>query len=130
MYTASTYLAYVNSFIETMQAKQPQAQLVFLSCIQRNYFGEDSGNITGVANNLGETIKEYRDALVIGCEAHGVPVIDLYAESGICGQNYLPVESGYSTATVHTYTVDGLHPNKLGHKRIAAIVAEKLKAYI
>ncbi|MBO5919367.1 MAG: hypothetical protein J6Q34_02615 [Bacteroidales bacterium] len=129
IYNADTYMGYLNTIIEKLQFKFPTAQLVILSCLQRNYIGDDPDIIRGITNGNNETLEDYRDALILSCVHHGVPYIDLYAESGICASNYLPAETNI-TPSIARLTIDGLHPNDLGHKFIARIVAGKMIEYI
>lgn len=130
VYTADTYMSYVNCIIETLRAKQPQATIIFLTCLQRDYFGDDDANTRGLTNSNGESLEEYRNVIKTSCEAHAVPVIDLYANSGINAKNYLPESSGYSNPSIKWLTTDGLHPNDTGHKLIAMYVANSLKKFI
>ena len=52
------------------------------------------------------------------CEKYFVPVIDLFALSGM-DPSLSEVRS--------TYMPDGLHPNAAGHEKIAAIIISALK---
>lgn len=130
VYTADTYMSYVNCIIETLRAKQPQATIIFLTCLQRDYFGTDTSNVTGTTNSNGETLADYENVVLTSCKNHAVPVIDLYAQSGINAQNYLPLESGYSNASIKWLTTDGLHPNDDGHRLLGTFVANCLKNFI
>lgn len=130
VYTADTYMSYVNSIIETLRAKHHQATIIFLTCLQRDYFGDDDTNVHGITNSNGETLEDYRNVIMTSCKNHAVPVIDLYANSGINAKNYLPENSGYSHPSIKWLTTDGLHPNEAGYKIIATYVANSLKKFI
>lgn len=56
------------------------------------------------------TLKEYVDIIRTVAEWYSIPVLDLFASSGI--QPRVPVIR-------ETYCPDGLHPNDAGHERIA-----------
>lgn len=63
------------------------------------------------------TVTLARTALREIAELYCLPVIDVYAKSGI---NYLNID---------TYTYDGLHPNQAGITKIAECVAAEMLAY-
>lgn len=75
-------------------------------------------------NEIGITRKvlsDYVDAIRRKAEKYSIPVLDLYKESGmqpnIEAQNKL-------------YFADGLHPNDVGHDRIAALVVDYLQKLV
>lgn len=59
------------------------------------------------------TLKEYVDILRTVAEWYSLPVLDLFAESGI--QPRVPVIQ-------QTYCPDGLHPNDAGHEKMATML--------
>ena len=67
------------------------------------------------ANSASKTLKDYRDVIIEVCGYYGIPVLDLYAESGINPSLY----SGF--------TGDGLHLNDAGHERISHRIAKFLE---
>jgi lysophospholipase L1-like esterase len=64
-------------------------------------------------------VKAYVDAMKEVCEYYAIPVLDLFATSGI--QPQLPI-------IYERYTVDGLHPNAKGHRLMAERIAGFLKS--
>ncbi len=65
-------------------------------------------------------LKRYVEILREVAEYYSLPVIDLYAESGL--QPNIPVLR-------EKYMPDGLHPSDAGHERIADRIAAALRAY-
>lgn len=58
-------------------------------------------------------LKGYVDLIKLAAEKYSIPVLDLYSVSGICPENEI---------NKNVWTVDGLHPNDAGYKKIAGIV--------
>lgn len=73
----------------------------------------DSESVLGF-NEIGvrrdHTLEEYVDAVISISGYYGIPVLDLYRVSGM--QPAVPILK-------ELYMPDGLHPNDLGHQRIA-----------
>lgn len=70
-------------------------------------------------NTIGLTVKDYADTIKECCDELGVPYLDLYNMS----------MSPLCTAIRNKYFVDGIHPNDLGHYRLAVPIAEFVKKY-
>lgn len=68
-------------------------------------------------NMHGKTLKDYVDAIREVAEYYSVPVLDLWAESGLCPA----IESHRER-----FMPDGLHPSDVGHE----ILADKIISYI
>ena len=67
----------------------------------------------------GKPLKVYREILKEVCQYYAVPVLDLYAVSGI--QPRVPILR-------EKYMPDGLHPSDAGNRRIASRLIGFLKA--
>lgn len=61
-------------------------------------------------NSVGNTFKEYRDAMVGLCEKYSIPYYDAFSESGLNGWNIAHNEAFFTDG-------DGCHPNEEGYKR-------------
>ena len=75
------------------------------------------GSPPGTVHKRGGLLKEYVDAIREVAEFYSLPVLDLYATSGI--QPDVP-------EIMERYIPDGLHPNDEGH----VIIAAKLKTFL
>lgn len=96
--------------------KYPSQRIVFITPLQRDWQG--GGQVAGVgANGLGYTLIDYCDAIKAVCRDYAIPVLDLYAESGITITN------------ITTWSADRLHPNAAGHIRIGKQLAKFLEKY-
>ena len=113
----------LNVIIPGIQKAHPDAQLVWITPTHRYGFG--TSKILGtkftydyLPNGRGYSLGDYVDVIKEVCEKYSVPVIDLFALSGM-DPSLSEVRS--------TYMPDGLHPNAAGHEKIAAIIIDALK---
>ena len=88
--------------------KYPTAELVVMTPLHRGG-EEDPVNNWGVRNVT--NLRGYVQAIREVAEYYGLPVLDLYAVSGL---------NPITPIIRETYMPDGLHPNDLGHARIAS----------
>ena len=100
--------------------KYPESLIVVLTPLHRvgeqDECGENGRKPVPMAN-----LKVYSDIIKEVAEYYSIPVLDLYATSGI--QPNIPIIK-------EKYTADGLHPNDEVHKRIAERIAEFIKILI
>ena len=85
-----------------------------------NFLGGEKWNTssrhdTDAQNYCGHTLPEYSATIVKLCEKHGVDYLDLH-------ENF-PFDW-------RAHTVDGCHPNPVGHKLLADAIAKKLRELI
>lgn len=110
--TDDTFCGALNNLLGYLTRKYPKNKICFVlptfRCGEENPGGE-----CGKAN--GKPLSEYRKQIVRSCKKFGVDCLD------ICDVFPEPM-----TKAGDEYTVDGLHPNDLGHNRIA----EKLYKYL
>jgi lysophospholipase L1-like esterase len=66
-------------------------------------------------NVMGNTFKEYRDAMVGICEKYSIPYYDAFSESGLNGWN--ETQSNLYLTGSSDGSPDGIHPNEEGYKR-------------
>lgn len=105
----------LNVIIPALQAKQPNAKIVFITPIHRYGFGINSATgeehtFDSVPNGAGYTLEDYVNAIKAVCEKYNVSVIDLYTE--------LELDPS-AEETREYYMEDGLHPNTAGHRLIS-----------
>lgn len=90
--------------IETLREKAPNAEIVFMTMLDRS--------VPPNTNN-GQTTKAYHDITIEVSEDRGIKCMDMF-------------ESGINLTNVGQYTTDGLHPNFGGQKVLADYVAAQL----
>lgn len=107
--SADTFCGACDVLMRMLVEKYSDIPIVFLTPLHR--LTEDD-----LVNEIGlkrKTLAEYVDVIRKKAEKYSIPVLDLYKESGmqpnIEAQNKL-------------YFADGLHPNDIGHERIAKLV--------
>lgn len=108
--TPDTYCGALHYLMSNLIKKFPKSDVVFITPLHRE--GENTPN-----KSNGLTLKAYVDMIKQTAEYYSLPVLDLYANGGICPD--IPEQK-------ELYTVDGLHPNDLGYERIA----KKLKTFL
>lgn len=86
--------------------KYPESTIVFLTPLHRS-----DENKPSEANKL--PLKAYVDVIKSTAEYYSIPVLDLYAVSGIYPDN---------EKSRQAWCPDGLHPNNAGAKRIAELI--------
>lgn len=109
----NTFYGAYRSTIEYILASNPRVKLFLATPLQRNA----NGYSVETANGNGLKLSDYRAAILALGVFYGVPVVDMYAVSGITGR------------TLATFTGDGLHPNDAGFDRMASIVCGQLRAH-
>lgn len=115
--TDTFYGAY-RKCVEYILTAAPDIRLVLITPFQRNpYPAWSSYEATydgDKPNAEGLKLIDYVNAVKLIGKMYGLPVCDLYSNSGI------------TELTLSTYTIDGLHPNDEGFKRIGEVLAETL----
>jgi lysophospholipase L1-like esterase len=104
------YGAYATT-VERVLMANPACRLSLWTPLHRDKDGFDIDMLNEVGHRLGDYAEAVRQ---IG-QRYALPVLDLYAESGI------------NRLTLPLFTNDGLHPNAAGHKRIAAMAVPFLE---
>ena len=108
----------LNKVVMGLVNNNPTSTIVFVTPLHRYGFGvskilNEDFTYDYLPNGVGHTLKDYKDAIMNVCERFSIPVIDLYSNSGL---------NPCINSIKNTYFPDGLHPNELGHKRIADIM--------
>lgn len=103
-----TFCGAFHLLMQKLINRYPQAQLVVMTPLHRDSENQLGYNELGIRRD--HTLEEYVDAIISVGGYYGVPVLDLFHVSGL--QPCIP-------AIKEHYMPDGLHPNDLGHRRIA-----------
>jgi lysophospholipase L1-like esterase len=106
--TPDTFYGALHTLYTSLIEKYPAGLIVVATPIHRDY--EQMGISPNGKRNRAYTLKAYVDAIREVAEFYALPVLDLYARSGLQPQ----VE-----ALNQRYFQDGLHPNEAGHQVLA-----------
>jgi lysophospholipase L1-like esterase len=100
--TAAAYVSY-------LKYEFPEAKIVLITPLYRDCFGEYEGDlmIRGMVNTQGISLTDYKEVLCRVAEEQQVMLLD------VSGEDMLSAES------LQALTMDGLHPNKAGNRRLA-----------
>lgn len=115
-FNPNTYRGRINIALNTLKEMYPTKQIVLLTPIHRAYFYGGENNIQpteAYQNACGEYFDAYVKAVKEAGNIWAIPVIDLNANSGL-----YPL-SDEGAKLFHSPEKDRLHPNDLGHLRIA-----------
>ena len=102
----STFYGACHVLMQGLIEKYYKKTIAFMTPIHRDY-PED---ITYEVNKSGNTLKQYVNIIKEVAEYYAIPVLDLYAVSGM--QPKVDIIKKY-------YIPDGLHPNEAGHEKLA-----------
>lgn len=112
---ADTYRGRINIALDSLKRTYPHKQIVLLTPVHRSGFYANEKNWQvpeDYANRCGEYLDAYVKAVIEAGEVWAVPVIDL---NSLCG--LYPLHEPHA-AYFHNEK-DLLHPNDLGHRRMA-----------
>lgn len=99
----SNFYGALNSFVAALNSKYANAKKLFIIPLNMRA-GVFSTNSNGT-NSLGNTLQQYRDAIIAVCKANNIEYIDLHADSEL---------------QPDLISSDGLHPTQDGHKLLAS----------
>ncbi|MBD2867140.1 SGNH/GDSL hydrolase family protein [Paenibacillus arenilitoris] len=100
-----TFAGAYAALIERLLAANPSCRINLWTPLQRDKDGYDIHYV----NDAGHRLIDYAETVLQIGRLYALPVLDLYAESGI------------NRLTLPVYTTDGVHPNEAGHLRIAGM---------
>ena len=118
----------INTVMEYLKQNFPDQQIVIMTPLHRGYANFGNSNVQppeSFPNVLGLHLEDYVNVLREAADIWSVPIIDLYRDSGL-----LPDDPAYAKY-FRDGGVDGkdnLHPNGLGHLRMARTIAARLRA--
>lgn len=109
--TTTSFYGAVDYLIKQAFTNLSTTQLVFLTPTYRSDMASDKN----AKNGQGATLTDYIQAIKAVCTKYNVQYIELGAVTGI----YPWINGG-------SLTIDGLHPNEIGHQRIARAIVSQL----
>lgn len=125
VFVDSTFCGRINKVMDFLKNSYPDKQIIILTPIHRGYarFGERNVQpAENFANGQGLFPDSYIETLKRAGEIWAVPVIDLYALSGL-----YPLSDRHTQYFTNAER-DRLHPNASGHYRIAKTIQYQLLA--
>jgi len=126
IFNKNTFCGRINSVMSFLKQKYPNQLIVIMTPIHRAYANFSSASRANVqpdemfSNSLGLFLDDYVHVLKRAGEIWSVPVVDLYSNSGL-----FPLYDEYTKYFANPNT-DRLHPNDLGHRRIADILKSEV----
>lgn len=99
----SNFYGALNDFVTTLNTKYANAKKLFILPLNMRA-GVFSTNSNGT-NSLGNTLQQYRDAIIAVCNANNIEYIDLHEDAKL---------------QPDLISSDGLHPTQDGHKLLAS----------
>ena len=121
----TTFCGRINIAMDSLKRTFPTKQIVLLTPIHRSDFHANEKNWQcdeSYTNQCGEYLDAYVDAVKEAAQVWAVPVIDWGATSGL-----FPMVGEHAQYFHHVET-DLLHPNDLGHQRLARTLMYQLLA--
>lgn len=119
-----TFRGRINIAIDSLKRAFPEKQIVLLTPLHRAGFYANEKNWQvpeDYMNRCGEYLDAYTEAVLEAGKVWSLPVIDL---GSLCG--LYPLEDSQAIYFNNADT-DRLHPNELGHKRMAATLVYQLQ---
>lgn len=108
--------------VQKISAQYPESQIIFMTPLKCDYVWEGKHWPSSREKNaLQLTQADYVEAIRNVCDYYSLPIIDLYAGSGI--SPFLPGQR-------ERYMPDGLHYNEDGYARLAAHIAGELQRFL
>lgn len=123
--TDSTYRGRMNIALDRLKRMYPDKQIILMTPIHRGGFYRNDKNwqcTEDYTNQCGEYLQPYVDAVKEAADVWAVTVIDMNALSGL-----FPMMDEHAKYFNDSAT-DRLHPNDLGHERMAKVLMQQLIA--
>ena len=124
-YSKKTVRGRINIAMKLLKERYPGRQIILLTPLHRGFFRGGETNVQpdeAYANPLGLWIDDYAQVVREASSIWSVPVIDLFAESGL-----LPSLPEYGKYFNNAET-DLLHPGSEGCRRIATAIAARMSS--
>ena len=113
--TDTSFYGALNQIITTLQAKYPNAKIVFATPTHRYGYGINSATgeqftLDTLPNGAGYSLVDYVNAIKQACEKYSVACVDLYSD--------LDMDVSDEDTRLY-YMEDGLHLTSAGHRLVA-----------
>ena len=107
--TPDTFYGACHTLMSGLLNKYPDARIIFMTPLHR--ISEDTPDVKGYV------LKQYVEMIKEVAEYYSIPVLDLWSVSGLQPRVDVIKEK---------YVPDGLHPNDLGHEKMADVIGSYL----
>jgi len=114
----TTFKGALSVLCEGLLQKYPTKRILFITPPIRYNGSYTENDYSQQLNANGNTVEEFADAMIEICSKYGIPCLDLYRNCGWNKYNF-----------TH-FIPDGVHPNDVGHKRIASLIIDKMESVI
>ncbi len=111
-----TFYGAMHALCRLLIEKYTGKTIVFMTPLHRRCEGAET-NVSKHKGIAARPLLDYVKAIREVCEYYSLPILDLYASSGI---------SGNVPAYCERFIPDGLHPNDAGHR----VIADKLRRFL
>lgn len=111
--TVDKFYGNIRKVIDKIQSLNPKVKIVFITPLKRGSVGNQP--VYPAANNAGNKLEQYVQAIKYVCGQKSIQVIDLFNNSGINENN------------LSQYTTDNLTPNAAGYEKISSVIADELE---
>ena len=121
----NTFRGRINNVLSFLKKNYPTKQIILMTPLHRGYATFGGSNVQPdetYANKVGLYISDYVNAVKEAGDVWSAPVIDLFSNSGL-----FPIYDEYDQY-MHISGSDQLHPNSLGHQRMAQVIAKQLNS--
>lgn len=109
-FDTNTFYGAYRDLVEYILTQKPTQKIFLFTPLQR----DNGGYSVNTTNTAGHKLSDYVNAVKDVGKMYGIPVVDLFADSGLTKLN------------LATYTWDGLHPNDLGYERVSELIIGQL----
>ena len=115
-----TFYGAINTMAVHLIELAPTKRIVFMTPMKNKYMKEGKSYPDSFTKNgQGKEQEDYAEAVMEVAHHYGIPVIDLFNESGI---------SPFIPSQQKLYMPDGLHYSEAGYERLAHTIAGKLSS--
>ncbi|MFA6940797.1 MAG: GDSL-type esterase/lipase family protein [Clostridiaceae bacterium] len=111
--TVDKFYGNIRKVIDKIQSLNSKVKIVFITPLKRGRV--ENQPVYPAANNAGNKLEQYVQAIKYVCGQKSIQVIDLFNNSGINENN------------LTQYTTDNLSPNTVGYEKISKVIAVELE---
>lgn len=115
----STVYGAVDNVLDTLISNNVTAKIMVMTPMKNHGYKTSPDSFT--KNSVGLYQIDYVNAIKQVADKYSLPVLDMYAESGI---------AAFNDTQASQYLMDGLHPNQAGEYRVAKRVVDFVRSHL